>query len=339
MYTGNREVPEIKEKHGMPPTYGPVASVLDLIGDTPLLELTRTVACRGLHGRLLAKLEMVNPGGSKKDRAALELLRTAKQDGTLAEGQTVVELTSGNMGAGLAIVCRALGHPFVAVISRGNSIERVRQMQALGAEVILVDQAPGSILGQVSGADLELVEQRAQEIVIERHAFRADQFVRMANARAHERTTGPEIWNQTAGTVQVFLDLVGTCGTFTGVARALRARNPMIRAYIVEPEGAAVLAGKPITEPRHKLQGAGYGRTDLPLFDPSLVTGYLQVTDAEAMEAARSLATEEGILAGFSTGANLAAACKLLAGPEKGSTIVFLACDSGLKYLSTDLFA
>lgn len=249
-------------------------SVLDLVGETPLLELHRCVDPRGLRGRLLAKLELLNPAGSKKDRAALEIIRRAKADGALAEGQTVVELTSGNMGAGLAIVCRALGHPFIAVISRGNSIERIRQMRALGADVVSVDQSPGSIPGQVSGADVELVEERANRVV----------------------------------------------------------------ADVVEPAGAAVLAGRPVTEPRHKLQGAGYGRPNLAPFDPSLVTGYLQVTDSEAVDAARHLAAEEGILAGFSTGANLAAAWQLLAGRESGATIAFLACDSGSKYLSTDLF-
>ena len=156
-----------------PPLAG---SVLDVIGNTPLVELRAAIAARGLRGRILAKLESLNPGASKKDRVALEIVREARADGSLRAGQTVVELTSGNTGTGLAIVCRALGHPFVAVISRGNSVERVRQMTALGAEVVLVDQAPGSIPGQVSGADLALVEARTVEIVAERAAFRADQF-------------------------------------------------------------------------------------------------------------------------------------------------------------------
>ena len=313
-------------------------SILDAIGNTPLVELRKCVAATGRRGRLLAKLETQNPGASKKDRIALEIIRAARADGTLRPGQTVVELTSGNTGTGLAIVCGALGHPFVAVISRGNSLERVRQMTALGAEVVIVDQEPGALPGQVSGADLARVEERTEQLVAERGAFRADQFARPANVLAHERHTGPEIWEQSGGRVDVFLDLVGTGGTFTGVARALRQRNPALRAYVVEPEGAAVLAGRPLTNPRHKLQGAGYARTELPLLDRSLVTGYLEVTDAEAIAAARFLAAEEGIFAGFSTGAHLAAAWQLLDGPEAGATIVFLVCDSGLKYLSTDLF-
>jgi cysteine synthase A len=313
-------------------------SIIDVIGGTPLVELSRCVAPRGLRGRLLAKLESVNPGSSKKDRVALEIIREARADGTLRAGQVVVELTSGNTGTGLAIVCKALGHPFVAVISRGNSRERVRQMTALGAEVVVVDQAPGSRPGQVSGADLALVEARTEAIVAERGAFRADQFERAANVHAHERHTGPELWEQSGGQVDVFLDLVGTGGSFTGVTRALRARNPKVRAYVVEPAGAAVLAGRPVTDVRHKLQGAGYARPDLPLFDRTLATGFLQVTDEAAIAAARFLAAEEGIFAGFSTGAHLAAAWQLLDGPEAGSTIAFLVCDSGLKYLSTDLF-
>jgi cysteine synthase A len=315
-------------------------SILDVIGNTPLLELGRCVGPKGLTGRLLAKLETTNPGASKKDRIALEIIREARADGSLREGQTVVEMTSGNTGTGLAIVCRALGHPFVAVISRGNSVERVAQMRALGAEVEIVEQGPGSIPGRVTGDDLARVEARAEELVVERGGFRVDQFAHRANVLAHERHTGPEIWEQSGGAVDVFLDLVGTGGTFTGVTRALRKVNPALRAYAVEPAGAAVLAGEPVVEPRHKLQGAGYARSGprLPLFDPSLVTGYVAVTDDEATAAARFLAAEEGVFGGFSTGAHLAAAWKLLAGPERGATLAFLVCDSGLKYLSTDLF-
>ena len=169
-------------------------------------------------------------------------------------------------------------------------------------------------------------------------AFRVDQFRRDANSLAHERHTGPELWEQSEGQIDVFVDMVGTCGSFTGVARALRRLNPGLRAYAVEPAGAAVLGGRSAANPRHRIQGAGYARTDLALFDRSLATGYVAVTDEQAIAAARHLAAEEGIFAGFSTGAHLAAAWKLLAEREAGATIAFLACDSGLKYLSTDLF-
>jgi cysteine synthase A len=250
-------------------------SILDVIGRTPLVELTRSVESRGLSGRLLVKLEYFSPGGSKKDRIALEIIREASASGELRPGQTVVELTSGNTGTGLAVVCRALGHPFVALISRGNSVERVRQMEEFGAEVIVVEQAEGAVDGQVSGEDLALVEAKAAEIVSRRGAFRVDQFRREGNILAHERHTGPEIWAQSQGQIDVFVDMVGTCGSFTGVARFLRRLNPTVRTYAVEPAGAAVLGGGCVSNPRHRIQGAGYARTDLELFDKTLATGYI----------------------------------------------------------------
>ncbi len=313
-------------------------SIIDAIGNTPLVELKRAVRILGLQGRLLAKLEYFSPGFSKKDRVALEMIREARRDGSLRPGQTVVELTSGNTGTGLAIVCRSLGHPLVAVMSRGNTPERARMMRALGAEVMLVDQAPGSPPNQVSGEDLALVEQKTGQVVRERQAFRANQFELAANALAHERFTGPELWEQSGGCVDVFLDFVGSGGCFSGVTRYLRGRNPEIRAYIVEPAGAAVLAGKPVQRSNHQLQGGGYSLADLTLVDRSLVSGYLQVTDDEAIAAARLLAAEEGIFGGFSSGANLAGAIQLLRKGEQGATIAFLVCDSGLKYLSTPLY-
>lgn len=314
-------------------------SIADVIGGTPMLDLRRIVAGRGLEGRILAKLEYLNPGHSKKDRIALEMIREARADGSLREGQPVVELTSGNTGTGLAIVCRAFGHPFVAVMSRGNTPERARMMRAFGAEVVLVEQAPGSPPNQVSGEDLALVEERAREIVAERRAFRADQFQLEANPAAHERHTGPEMWKQSGGTIDVFVDFVGSGGSFTGVTRYLRSRKPGLRAYVVEPAGAPALSGDPIANPNHKIQGGGYSMRELPLLDRFLVTDYLTVTDAEAIAAARALADEEGVFAGFSSGANLSAALRLLATREPGATVAILACDSGLKYLTTDLFA
>jgi len=317
---------------------GLVTSIVDVIGNTPMVELQRIAKRNGLSGRLLAKLDYLNPGFSKKDRIAREMMLEARQGGRLRPGQTVIELTSGNTGTGLALVCRALGHPFVAVMSKGNTRERARMMQALGAEVVLVDQAPGSPPNQVSGADLALVEERTQQLVQQRSAFRADQFQLQANVLAHERHTGPEIWEQSQGKVDVFVDYVGTGGTFTGTSRFLRSKNPAVRCYVVEPAGAPALAGGPITNPSHKIQGGGYSRTHLPLLDRALVTDYLCVTDEAAIAGARMLAAEEGIFSGFSSGAHLAAALDLLRGRERGATIAFLICDSGLKYLSTDLF-
>jgi cysteine synthase A len=313
-------------------------SILEVIGRTPAVWLDRMVAARGLEGRILAKLDYLNPGFSKKDRAALGIIEAARASGVLAPGQVVVELTSGNMGTGLAIVCGALGHPFVAVMSRGNSPERARQMRGLGAEVVLVAQAPGGVPGQVSGADLALVEDQARRLTAERGGFRADQFRHPGNAEAHFRTTGPELWEDSDASLTAFVDFAGSGGTYGGVMRALRARNPALRGYVVEPEGAAVLAGGRADRPGHPIQGGGYGMADLALLEGVPVDGHLAVSGAEARDMARALAREEGIFAGFSAGANLAAALRLLDGPEKGGRIAVIICDSGLKYLSTDLW-
>jgi len=312
-------------------------SAIEAIGDTPLVELSRIT--RGLDGRILAKLEYLNPGFSKKDRIARQIIADAEADGSLNPGQTVVELTSGNTGTGLAIVCAVKGYPFVAVMSRGNSMERARMMAALGAEVVLVDQLPGSTPGQVSGGDLALVEQEAQRIVRERGAFRADQFHLAGNSRAHILHTAQEIIRQTGGKLDAFADFAGTGGSFAGCAAAFKEHNPSIQCYLVEPDGAAVLAGKPVTNPNHRVQGGGYSMTELPLVRPEHIDGYLQVSDEDAIQVARRLAREEGIFAGFSSGANVAAAQQLLHTTQAGNTIVVLLNDSGLKYLSTDLWA
>ena len=313
-----------------------LGSAIEAIGDTPLVELSRFA--QGLPGRVLAKLEHLNPGYSKKDRVARQIIEDAEAAGALRPGQTVVELTSGNTGTGLAIVCGVKGYPFVAVMSRGNSAERARMMRALGAKVVLVDQAPGGQPGQVSGEDLQRVEEATRRIVAEHQAFRADQFRLAGNCRAHLLHTGPEILRQTGGRFQAFCDFVGTGGTFAGCAAAFKARDPGIRCYVVEPAGAAVLAGGPLVQPGHRIQGGGYAMPRLPLLDPKHVDGYLAVSDEEAIACARRLAREEGLFAGFSSGANLAAATRLLGGPCRGQTVVVVICDSGLKYLSTDLW-
>lgn len=311
------------------------SSVLDAIGATPLVELSRIT--RDLDGRILAKLDYLNPGGSKKDRIALRMIRDAEASGDLVPGQPVVELTSGNTGTGLAIVCAVTGHPFVAVMSAGNSEERAQMMRALGAEVILVDQQEGSKDGHVSGDDLALVEQVAARTAVERGAYRADQFNLPGNPSAHEDTAA-EIWEQSGGDVDVFCEFPGTGGTFAGMARFLKAQDPSTACYVVEPAGAAVLAGEPLTEPGHRIQGGGYSMTSLPLLDPALVDGFLQVPDSDAIDAARRLAREEGIFAGFSSGAVVSAAERLLAGVHPGATIAVVLADSGMKYLSTDLW-
>lgn len=313
-----------------------VHSVCEAIGDTPLVELKRIT--RRLEGRIVAKLEYLNPGFSKKDRIARQIIEDAEWQGILEPGQPVVELTSGNTGTGLAIMCALTGHPFIAVMSRGNTPERARMMKALGAEVVLVDQLPESEPGKVSGGDLELVERTAEQIARERNAFRADQFHNPGNFRAHYLHTGPEILAQTNSGIHAFCDFVGTGGTFAGCAAAFKEANSQIRCYVVEPAGSAVLAGEPVCNSSHVIQGGGYSMRELAFLRREYIDGYIAIRDDEAIAAARRLAAEEGIFAGFSSGANLAAAIHLLQGPCRGEVVAIIINDSGLKYLSTDLW-
>ncbi len=314
----------------------PHPSAAEVIGNTPVVELSRIT--KGLSGTVFAKLEFMNPGFSKKDRIARQIIEDAEKDGRLLPGQAVVELTSGNTGTGLAIVCGIKGHPFVAVMSKGNSRERARQMAALGAEVVLVDQMPGSRPGRVSGGDLDLVEKETERLVAERKAFRADQFRDAGNFRAHYLHTGPEFLAQTGGRVRAFCDFAGTGGSFAGCAAAFKEHDPSIGCYLVEPAGAAAVKGEHVISPDHRIQGGGYSRADLPLLRREHIDGFVTVTDEEAMDAARRLAREEGLFAGFSSGANVAAALKLLSGECRGKSVAILINDSGLKYLSTDLW-
>lgn len=330
-------------------------SVVDAIGSTPLIELSRFTAASGIPpggGRIVAKLESTNPGLSKKDRIARQIIEDAREDGTLKPGQPVVELTSGNTGTGLAIVCNVLGHPFSAVMSRGNSLERARMMRALGAEVVLVDQCAGSVLGQVSGADLQAVEQVAERLVAERGAFRADQFHHFGSFRAHYLYTGPEAWWQASGgrpgggshPIDAFVDFVGSGGSFAGVAAFLKERTDgHALCWVVEPIGAPTLAQGPaaVVAPGHRIQGGGYSRGwgELKLMNQEHVDNYVSVRDDQAIDCARRLAREEGIFGGFSSGANAHAALQLLRSDAgRGRTVLMMICDSGLKYLSTDLW-
>jgi cysteine synthase len=310
-------------------------SVLGAIGETPLVSLDRLGA--GLPARIAIKLEYYSPGGSVKDRVALQIIQDAERDGSLQPGGTVVELTSGNMGIGLAIVCALRGYRMIAVMSEGNSVERRRILEALGAQVELVPQVGEPRPGQVSAEDLQRVEIRTQELVQQLGAFRPDQFSNPSSVAAHAATTGQEIWRQTGGRVTHFVASIGTGGTFIGASKALKARNPAIRCYAAEPASAPFISGSPVTNTSHKIQGTGYALIP-PLWDASLCDGFLTATDDEAVETARRLARQEGIFGGFSTGANVACALGLARQADKGSVIVTVACDTGLKYLSTDLF-
>ena len=313
-----------------------LSSIVEAMEKTPLVELKRLTSELGLSGRILAKLDYLLPGHSKKDRAARRLIEDARASGELEPGQTVVELTSGNMGTGLAIVCGVFGHPFVAVMSEGNSSERRRMMTALGAEVVLVPQAPGGTPGHVSGRDLGLVEAEAQRLTRERNAFRADQFVRDSNWRAHEATTAPEIWEASEGRVTAFCDFVGSGGTLGGASRFFA--NKGVRCYAVEPRGAEALSMGDQSEPNHPIQGGGYMMEDLPLLEGARFGAVLAIEPRQAIATARLLAMNEGIFGGFSGGANVAAAVELLQNQEKGGTVATIICDSGMKYMSTNLW-
>jgi cysteine synthase A len=323
-------------------------SIIDTIGATPLLSLNRLCCAEGISGkrRLLLKLEYFSPGHSKKDRVALSIIQHAKSSGILSPGQPVVELTSGNTGAGLALVCRALGHPFIAVISQGNSPERATMMRAFGAEIVAVDQAPGGRIGEVSGADIDLVEEEAERVTIERGAFRADQFGSEYNALAHELGTAVEIIQQVGGRkIGAYCDFVGTGGMFAGCSRALKRHDPSIKCYIVEPDTTAVYAGMPVTcGGAHPIQGGGYSRPDLPqlveIVSGGMVDGHVQVSGEEAIAMQRRLAKEEGVFCGVSGGANVAAAMRLLRDGKvgEGEAVVTAAPDSGFKYLSSGIW-
>jgi cysteine synthase len=310
-------------------------SVLATIGRTPLVALERLSA--GLPGLVLAKLELFHAGHSVKDRIALRMIEDAERDGRLTPGQPVVELTSGNTGTGLAIVCTIKGYPFYAVISAGNSVERRQMLRALGAHVVLVPQVGGSRPGQVSHQDLEAVEAQAAALTEALGAFRPNQFSNPSNVRVHEETTGQEIWEQTGGRVDYWVANIGTGGTFLGVARALKRHQPTVQCVACEPATAPYLAGGPITNTRHKLEGTGYAFTP-PQWDPTLCDGFLTVTDDEAIATARRLATAEGLFVGFSSGANVCAALTLARRAAPGQIVVTTCADTGLKYLSTDLF-
>ncbi|GHS90227.1 cysteine synthase [Synergistales bacterium] len=314
-----------------------MGSILEAIGNTPLVNLERLAKHWKIKGRILAKLDNLNPSGSKKDRIALGMIRSAERKGLLKRGQTVIEETSGNTGNGLALVCALLGYPFIAVMSKGNSIERVRVSNAFGAKVVRVDQAPGSKPGEVSAADLDLVIKETERLTKELGAFCVGQFHNADNAVAQE-TTGDEMWEQSEGKIDAIADFVGTGGGFAGIATAMRRHEPKTRCYLIEPANAPYYSGeKPKEEAGHHIQGGGYAR-EVPFLDRSLITGCVSVSDEEAIESARLLSSVEGIFCGFSAGANVAAARKLLQGAEKGKTVAVVICDSGFKYLSTDLY-
>ena len=264
------------------------------------------------------------------------MIELAEQKGLLKPGQPVLEMTSGNTGTGVAMVCSAKGYRFICVMSRGNSIERVKMIEAFGGEVVLVEQASGTIKGKVSGEDMNLVEIEAERLVRETGAFFLNQFKNYNNSIAQE-TAALEVWEQSQGKIQAFADFIGTGGTFMGYSSTFKRCNPSVRCYVVEPYGCAFYKDEIFEGVKHEIQGGGYAR-ELDLIERSQIDGVVTVSDDEAVEMTRFLAKKEGIFAGFSSGANLMAAVRLLRKEEKGSHFCIVINDCGLKYMSTSLF-
>ena len=303
-------------------------SIDQLIGHTPLLELTNIEKEYNLPARLVAKVESFNPAGSVKDRVALSMILAAEAEGKLTRGATIIEPTSGNTGIGLCAVAAARGYKAIIVMPDTMSVERQMLMKAYGAELILTDGA-GGMAAAIAKAD-ELAATIPGAIV-------AGQFVNPANPAAHEATTGPEIWEDTDGQVDIFICGVGTGGTITGTGRYLKSMNPSVKVIGMEPAGSAVLSGGKAGP--HGLQGIGAGFVP-EVLDVNIMDEVLTVTEEDAYAAGRLLARKEGILAGISSGAVLHAAIAVASRPENaGKTVVVLLPDTGDRYLSTPLFA
>ena len=302
-------------------------SVDQMIGNTPLLELRNLERQRGLRARLLVKLEYLNPAGSAKDRIGLAMIDAAEREGKLGPGSVIIEPTSGNTGIGLAAVAAARGYRVIIVMPDTMSVERRVLMKAYGAELVLTEGAKG-----MTGS-IEKAEELAAAIPM---SFIPGQFTNPVNAKAHYETTGPEIWRDTDGAVDIFVAGVGTGGTITGVGRYLKEKKPEVKIVAVEPAGSPVLSGGKAGP--HGLQGIGAGFVPAVL-DTGVYDAVFTVQNEEAYEAGRLLGRSEGVLAGISSGAALHAALRLAALEENaGKTIVALLPDTGDRYLSTPLF-
>lgn len=303
------------------------SSVLDMVGGTPLLEAKNLERELGLKAKILMKLEYLNPAGSVKDRIARAMILDAREKGLLKEGATLIEPTSGNTGIGLASMAASLGYRLILTMPETMSVERRNILKAYGAEIVLTDGARG-----MTGA-IEKAKELAQEIS---DSFIPGQFENPVNPKAHIETTGPEIWEDTKGKVDIFVAGVGTGGTITGVGTYLKEKNPNVKIVAMEPSDSPVLSGG---EPGpHKLQGIGAGFIPETL-DTEIYDEILTIGSEEAFSGARQIAQKEGVLVGISSGAAFAAAVKLAKRPEnEGKTIVVLLPDSGDRYYSTPLF-
>jgi len=302
-------------------------SIAELIGQTPLLELVNYERQHSLEATLVAKVEMVNPAGSIKDRVALAMIKDAEARGLIDDQTVFIEPTSGNTGIGLAALAAARGNRMIITMPETMSVERRNLMKAYGAEVVLTDGSKG-----MTGA-IEKAEELAKSID---NSIIPGQFTNPANPAAHEATTGPEIWEATDGTVDIFVAGVGTGGTLTGAGRYLKSMNPDIHVVAVEPKGSPVLS-EGHSGP-HGLQGIGAGFVPATL-DTTVYDEVITIENEEAYEAGRELASKEGLLVGISSGAAVAAARKLAERPENaGKVIVVILPDSGERYLSTEMF-
>ncbi|MBO5642395.1 MAG: cysteine synthase A [Kiritimatiellae bacterium] len=300
--------------------------ILKLIGATPLIEISPKLNAG--YARVLAKIEFFNPGGSVKDRVALSMIEAAEAGGKLQPGSVIIEPTSGNTGVGLAMVSAVKGYKLILVMPESMSIERRRLAMAYGAKIVLTESSKG-MKGSIDKAN-ELNRSIEGSVVLQ-------QFENPANPESHYLTTGPEIWSGVSGKVDIFVAAVGTGGTFSGTGKYLKEQNPNIKLYAVEPEESAVLSGR---QPGlHKIQGIGAGFIPKTM-DVSLMDGVIKVSYERALLTARSLASREGIFAGISSGAALAAALSLSENPEnKGKTIVTILPDTGERYLSSGIVA
>ena len=299
-----------------------------LIGNTPLLELTHLEEAYGLKAAILAKLEYLNPAGSVKDRIAKAMIDDAEQKGLLKKGSVIIEPTSGNTGIGLASVAAARGYRIIIVMPETMSVERRQLMKAYGAELVLTEGAKG-MKGAIAKAD-----ELAKEIP---NSFVPGQFVNPANPKAHFETTGPEIWEDTDGKVDIFVAGVGTGGTITGTGKFLKSKNPNVKVVAVEPKTSAVLSTG-VAGP-HKIQGIGAGFVP-EVLDTKVYDEIIAVDNDDAFKTGKEFGRREGVLVGISSGAAIWAAIKLAKRPEnEGKTIVVLLPDTGDRYLSTPLFA
>ena len=302
-------------------------SAAELIGKTPLLELTNIEKALNLEAKIFAKIEAFNPAGSVKDRVAIKMIEDYESQGLINENTVIIEPTSGNTGIGLASVCAAKGYKLIIVMPDSMSVERRKLIASYGAELVLTDGSLG-----MSGA-IEKAEELNKEL---KGSIIAGQFTNPSNPQAHFETTGPEIYEDTDGNVDIFVAGAGTGGTVTGVGGYLKSKNKNIKIAAIEPETSAVLSGKEAG--KHGLQGIGAGFIP-EVLDTSVIDEIITVTDEEAFTSARLFAKSEGLLVGISSGAALHGAIKLAKLPEnKGKNIVALLPDTGDRYLSTELF-